>query len=209
MVAAIVLKASGAGANLATGSDPAGIGSGGAGGATAAPSFVTGSNGLPIGINDVGVYYKDKNGAWVAILPEIVNFQSTGKLRNIASAGIMKGDLEGRIEGMRARVDATLPVVFAVYLPQTVEITQYVLLELHPTSNARTFLSAEGGVLRTQPGAHRDEIEFQPEKLAPRLYQITLPVTEGSGEFGLLALGSRSTANKDATAKIYTVSVAQ
>src|ERR1700683_2222921 len=35
VVAAIVLKASGAGANLATGSDPAGIGSGGAGGATA------------------------------------------------------------------------------------------------------------------------------------------------------------------------------
>jgi hypothetical protein len=208
VVAAIVLKASGAGANLTPGSDPAGIGSGGAGG-DAAASPVTGSNGLPIGINDVGVYYKDKNGAWVAILPEIVNFQSTGKLRNIASAGIMKGDLEGRIEGMRARVDATLPVVFAVYLPQTVEITQYVLLELHPTSNARTFLSAEGGVLHTQPGAHRDEIDFQPEKLAPRLYQITLPVDAGNGEFGLLALGNRSLESKDATAKIYTVSVAQ
>ena len=89
VVAAIVLKASGAGAYAVPGSDPAGVGAGGAGGAAAVPP-ITGPNGLPIGINEVGVYYKNKNGAWVAILPEIVNFQSTGKLRNIASAGIMK-----------------------------------------------------------------------------------------------------------------------
>jgi hypothetical protein len=175
----------------------------------AAPSPPTGPNGLPIGINDVGVYYKDRNGAWVQMLPEIVNFESTERLRNIASAGIMKGDLEGRIEGTRGRVDATLPAVFAVYLPETVEITEYVLLELHPTSNARTFLSAEGGALHTHAGAHRDEIDFQPEKLAPRLYQITLPSIEGKGEYGLLAPGIRSTSNKETSARIYTVSVAE
>jgi hypothetical protein len=141
--------------------------------------------------------------------PENVNFQSTGKIRNIASAGIMKGDLEGRVEGSRAKVEATLPVVFAVYLPEHVEITQYLLLALHRTSNARTFLSAEGGVLHNQPAAHRDEIDFLPEKLAPRLYQITLPETEDKGEYGLLDLGNRSAPSKDAAARIYTVSVTE
>jgi hypothetical protein len=207
-----VPKASGADARTtpSTGSDatPGSAGSGGASSpATIAP--LTGSNGLPIGISDVGVYYRDKNGAWIPMLPEIVNFQSTGKLRNIASAGILKGDLEGRIEGTRARVDATLPVVFAVYLPAGVEITGYMLLELHPTPIGRTFLSAEGGVLHTQAGAQRDEIDFLPEKLAPRLYQITLPAIEGKGEYGLLAPGPRSTPNKETSGRIYTVSVAE
>jgi hypothetical protein len=212
VVAAIVMKASGQGAGSASrnGSAAGTPGSGG-GFSPAGVSAATGPNGLPVGIDDVGVYYKDRRGAWVAMLPEIVNFQSTGasKLKNIASAGIMKGDLNGRIEGSRARLNAKLPVVFAVYLPENVEITEYVLLELHPAGNARTFLSAAGGLLHTQAGARRDEIDFQPEKLAPRLYQITLPAIEGKGEFGLLAPGTKTASNKDATGKIYTVSVAE
>jgi len=169
----------------------------------------TGPNGLPIGIDDVGVYYRDNNGAWVSMLPEIVNFQSKGKITDIVTAGILKGDLDGRIEGSHSRVVVALPVVFAVYLPETFDITEYVLLELHPTANARTFLSAEGGLLHTKPDAHEDQIDFQPEKLAPRLYQITLPAIEGKGEYGLLAPGTKITSSKEATGKIYAVSATE
>ncbi len=212
VVGAIVLRANGTSANTAPGTGPnADAGSAGAAGnLSAAPGTpVTGPNGLPIGIDDVGVYLKDPSGRWVRMLPEIVNFQSSEKLKNIASVGIMKSDLNGRIEGSRSRVNGTLPVVFAVYLPETVEITEYLLLRLHPVANARTFLSAAGGLLHTQAGAQRDEIEYQPEKLAPRLYQITLPATEGKGEYGLLAPGNKTTSNKEASAKIYTVSAAE
>jgi hypothetical protein len=174
-----------------------------------APFPPTGPNGLPVGINDAGVYLRDKNGAWVAMLPETVNFQSAAKIENIATAGILKSDLNGRIEGAHAQVNATLPLVFAIYLPQTFDITDYLLYELHPTANARTFLSAEGGLLHTKPGAHQDQIEFQPEKLAPRLYQITLPAIEGRGEYGLLAPGTKVTSTKEATGTIYTVSVTE
>jgi hypothetical protein len=211
VVAAIVLKANGVSSNAAPAAGAAAdSGTAGAGNALGAPgSAATGPNGLPVGIDDVGVYFKDKSGAWVTMLPEIVNFQSSGKLKDFASAGVLRSDLEGRIEGSRARVDAKLPVVFAVYLPETVEITEYLLLELHPIANARTFLSAAGGLLHTQAGARRDEIDFQPEKLAPRLYQITLPASQGKGEYGLLAPGNKTTSNKEASAKIYTVSVAE
>jgi hypothetical protein len=167
------------------------------------------ASGLPPGIDDVGVYYKDKTGAWVSMLPEIVNFESSGKLKNIFSAGIVKGDLNGRIDGSRAKLNATLPIAFAVYLSENVEITQYQLLRLHPDANTREFLSASGGVLHTSAGATRDAIEFQPDKLAPRLYQITLPSSAWSGEYGLLAPGTTAGSNKENAGKIYTVSVVQ
>jgi hypothetical protein len=200
VVAAIVLKANRRSENAASGTDTA----------VAAPgSPATGPNGLPVGIEDVGVYYRDKNGAWVPLLPEIVIFQSTGKIKDIATAGIVRSDLDGRIGGAHSRFNVELPAVFAVYLPATAEITEYVLLELHSDSNTRTFLSAEGGLLHTRAGAHRDEIAYQPEKLAPRLYQITLPAIEGKGEFGLLAPGTQSTPNKEVSGTIYTVSVTE
>ena len=196
VVAAIVRKASG----VAPASNP---------GSNRAAAAAANANGLPPGIDDVGVYWKDQTGAWVSQLPEIVNFESSGKLKDIASAGIVKGDLNGRIAGSRSRLNATFPVTFAVYLPETVEITEYQLVRLHTTADAREFLSAAGGVLHTTAGATRDAVDFQPEKIAPRLYQITLPASAGKGEYGLLAPGTASSSNKESSGKIYTVSVAQ
>jgi hypothetical protein len=200
VVAAIVAKASGAGANAG----PAGAALGGSAESESSAPFS-----LPGGINGAGVYLRDRSGAWVSMLPEIVTFHSANKIEDIATAGILKSDLDGRIEGSHSRVKATLPVIFAVYVPEGVEITEYVLFELHAASKARTFLYAAGGLLHTQAGAHEDQIDFQPEKLAPRLYQIVLPVIEGSGEYGLLGPGTRKTSSKEASGKIYTVSAAE
>jgi hypothetical protein len=204
VVAAIVLKANGGNA----GSPPV-AGTAGAIFRSEAGYPATGPNGLPPGIDDVGVYYRNQFGKWVPILPENVTFESASKLADIASAGIVRSDLNGKIEGAHAQTFAKLPVVFAVYLPENVEITEYALLELHPTQNTRMFLSAEGGFLHTEARAQRDQIVFLPEKLAPRLYQITLPADEGSGEYGLLAPGVKRTSNKEVTAKIYTVSATE
>ena len=199
VVAAIVLKASGAAPASAPGPGPAST--------TGAPA--ANANGLPPGIDDIGVYWKNQTGAWVSQLPEIVNFESSGKLKDIASAGIVKGNLNGRIAGSRSRLNATFPVTFAVYLPETVEITEYQLVRLHTNADTREFLSAAGGVLHTSAGATKDAIDFQPEKIAPRLYQITLPASTGKGEYGLLAPGTASSSNKESSGKIYTVSVAE
>ena len=200
VVAAIVLKASGAG-------QPGGAGAG-AGQSGFSPT-ATGPGGLPQGIDDVGVYFRDKTGAWVPMLPEIVIFESSGKFKNIASAGIVKGNLNGHIEGTRSKLSASFPVTLAVYLPETVEISEYQLLHLHPNADSRTFLSAAGGVLHTSAGAMKDAIDFQPEKMAPRLYQITLQPSAGKGEYGLLAPGTTNSSNKETSGKIYTVSIAE
>lgn len=171
--------------------------------APAAPA----ASGRPTGIDNVGAYYKDKNGAWTSLEPEIVNFKTGGVLKNIASAGMVKGDINGHIVGKEAKTILTFPVVLAVYVPEGTDITEYQLLRLHPNGNSREFRSVTGGVLHVSGGATRDAMDFQPEKLAPRVYQITLGAGLGKGEYGLLPPGAVGSANMGSSGKIYAVSI--
>lgn len=187
VVAAMIAKASGAAA-------PA-----------AAP--VAASNGLPPGIDEIGVYYKDKSGAWTALMPEVVNFKTGGVLKSIATHGIVKEDMNGHIEGAKAKTMVTLPVVLAVYTQDGTAITEYQLLRLRTNSDNREFRSMTGGVFHASGGAKRDTLDFQPTKLAPRLYQITIDQSLGKGEYGLLPPGAVSSSNMASAGKMYTVSV--
>jgi hypothetical protein len=189
VVGAVVLKASGA--------------------APAASPAVPAANasGRPVGIDDIGVYYKDKSGAWTPLNPEVVNFKTGGVMKSIATVGIVKGDINGHIQGARAKLSLTFPVVFAVYVPEGVAITEYQLLHLHTNSDSREFRSVTGGVMHVSGGAVRDLIEFQSEKLAPRVFQITLQLSMGKGEFGLLPPGAYGSSNMGSSGKIYSVSV--
>jgi hypothetical protein len=163
--------------------------------------------GLPPGIDEVGAYYKDKTGAWAAIPPEIVNFKSGGVLKSIATDGLVKGDMNGHIQGPNGKTKTTFPVVLAVYVPEGTAITEYQLLRLRTHSDGREFRSVTGGIVHSSGGATRDAVEFQSQKLAPRLYQITLPATLGKGEYGLLPPGSVSSSNMASGGKIYSLSI--
>ena len=188
VVSAIVMKASGAAP------------------AAAAPAAT--SNGLPAGIDEVGVYYQDKTGAWVALMPEVVNFKTGGFLKSLATDGIVKGDINGHIQGPHAKTTLTLPITFAVYVSEGVAITEYQLLRLRESgSNSREFRSVTGGVIHSSGGAARDLVEFESKKIAPRVYQITLKQDAGKGEYGLLPPGSVSSSNMASGGKMYTVSV--
>ena len=188
VVSAIVMKASGAAP------------------AAAAPAAT--SNGLPAGIDEVGVYYQDKTGAWVALMPEVVNFKTGGFLKSLATDGIVKGDINGHIQGPHAKTTPTLPITFAVYVSEGVAITEYQLLRLRESGgNSREFRSVTGGVIHSSGGAARDLVEFESKKIAPRVYQITLKQDAGKGEYGLLPPGSVSSSNMASGGKMYTVSV--
>jgi hypothetical protein len=164
---------------------------------------------LPDGIDEVGVYYKDKTGAWTALMPEIVNFKTGGVLKSVMTDGLVKGDLNGHIVGAHAKLGVTLPVVFAIYVPEGTAITEYQLLRLRPSGNSREFRSVTGGVMHVSGGATRDAIEFQADKLAPRVYQINMPTSAGKGEYGLLPPGAVGSANMGSSGKIYSVSVGE
>jgi hypothetical protein len=174
--------------------------------APAAPAAASGSS-LPKEIDEVGVYYKDKSGKWVALMPEVVNFKSGGAMKKFMTNGIVKGDINGHVEGKSAKTQVTLPVVFAVYVSEGIAITEYQVVRLRQQSNSREFRSVTGGVIHESGGAKRDLIQFQPEKIAPRLYQLTLDQSTGKGEYGIIPPGSYSSANMASGGKIYSVSV--
>jgi hypothetical protein len=173
---------------------------------TAAPS-ATPTSALPSGIDEVGVYYKDKGGSWTALMPEIVNFKSGGAMKKFMTNGIVKNDINGHIEGKTAKTQVTFPVVFAVYVSEGIAITEYQVVRLRQQSNSREFRSKTGGVIHESGGAKRDLVEFQPQKLAPRLYQLSLDSSAGKGEYGIIPPGSYSSANMASGGKIYSVSV--
>jgi hypothetical protein len=189
VVSAIVLKASGGGP------------------APAAPSIAAST--LPQGIDEVGVYYKDKTGAWSALMPEIVNFKTGGVLKSFASNGLVKGDLNGHVQNGHAATSVTFPVVIAVYVPEGTAITEYQLLRFRTHDTSREFRSMTGGVFHSSGGAVRDSVEFHGERIAPRLYQITMDSTLGKGEYGLLPPGSYSSSNMASGGKIYSVSIVE
>jgi hypothetical protein len=175
-----------------------------------APATVTvpaASNRLPPGIDEVGVYYKDKTGAWTALMPEVVNFKTGGVMKSAFTNGIVKGDLNGHILGPHAGTTVTFPVVFAVYVPEGTAITEYQLLRFRTHSDGREFRSMTGGVFHASGGATRDLVEYRSEKIAPRLYQITLDSAAGKGEYGLLPPGAYSSSNMGSNGKIYSVSI--
>src|SRR5262249_44944261 len=80
-------------------------------------------------INEIGVYYK-KADKWVDVQPEVVNWKTGGVLKTIGSAGIVKGDVNGRINGPHSPNAVKTPLEFLIYTPEGTAITEYQLLRL-------------------------------------------------------------------------------
>lgn len=73
---------------------------------------------------DVGVYYM-KDGSWVNLPPEVVNWKTGGVLKSVASLHIVKGDLNGDIRGKDSPTSVTMPMEFLVVVPEGTYITEY------------------------------------------------------------------------------------
>jgi hypothetical protein len=174
------------------------------------PADTTDPNQALLAIKDAGVYLKDTSGAWTPIDAETVTFK-VNSLKNFASAGIMKGDLNGSLTGAQSKLRAALPVTFAVCMPDGASIADYQLLRFHSANGARQFRSVNGAVLHKASEPTHDAIQTQPEKISAHLYTITIERVLGSGEYGVLPPGAPtpSGSNKESTGKIYTVSVTE
>ena len=159
---------------------------------------------LPAGVDEVGVYYKDKTGLWVEFAPEIVNYKSGGALKSLATDGIVKQDKNGHVPGPSAKLSLTDPVTILIYAPEGTAPNEYQLLKLRAHSDNREFRSETGGVFHSSGGAQRDEMEFSSTKIGPRLYQLTLGPEIKPGEYGILPPGAISSSNAASAGKMYT-----
>jgi hypothetical protein len=137
---------------------------------------------------EVGVYHK-KQGKWVELLPEVVNWKTGGTIKSIASVGVVKKDVNGHLPGVHSRNAVTTPLEFVISMPEGVAITEYQLIRLRANKDYREFRTVTGGVFNQKSGAMRDMVPFEGKKLASRLYAITLPDSIGAGDYGFIYLG--------------------
>ncbi|MEI9970120.1 MAG: hypothetical protein WDM87_16430 [Terracidiphilus sp.] len=142
---------------------------------------------LPPGVDNIGAYYKDSGGNWQPLPSEVVIFQSGGLVKHVASAGLVKEDLNGLVGGMRSRLVVSTPVTFILHVPDGRTASDYELIHLHPTGNNRQFQSVAGGLGHDSSSSLRDEIDFSSKQIGPSAYQIVLNNGLGDGEFGFLA----------------------
>jgi len=177
-----------------------------AGGGAAVPAPMPATAAAAVPVDEVGVYFK-KDDKWQEMLPEIVNWKTGGAFKRFATDGIVKGDVNGHLEGAKAKVVVTTPLDFLVYTPDGVAISEYQLLHLHVSGNGREFRSMTGGVVHSSSGASRDMVDFEGKKIAPRTYEILLPASIEKGEYGFLPPGATSSSNLASSGKMYTFEI--
>lgn len=181
VMAAILLRASGATASAPAGSSTTTAPGADSNGIVRAPA------GLPAGVDSVGVYYLDSSGNnWQEVPAEVVNFKAGGALKHYASAGVVKGDMTGLVGGNRSPLTLKMPASFILYVPEGRAPGEYQLLRLHPNADSREFRAANGGIVHDAGGALRDVVDYTAKKIAPRVYLIEIGEDFERGEYGFL-----------------------
>ncbi len=156
---------------------------------------------------EIGVYTM-RESQWVEVQPEVVNWKTGGVLKRVATAGIVKGDVNGNIRGPHSRNEIKTPIEFLIVTPEGVAITEYQLIHLNENKDDREFRTVTGGVFHSSGGATRDLLQFDGTKLASRTFSVKL-ISLAAGEYGFLPPGTAVPGNAlGSQAKMYTFRIA-
>jgi hypothetical protein len=152
---------------------------------------------------DIGVYYKLK-GVWTQMGSEPVNWKTGGALKSFGSRGIVKGDVNGHLNGKESPTKVTTPLEFLIKAPEGSEGTDYQLVRLHVNSDNREFRTKTGGVFHSSGGSTRDQVEFEQTRIAKHIYTVTFKEDLAPGEYAFLAPGLTNSTASGSTGKAYT-----
>jgi hypothetical protein len=158
---------------------------------------------------ELGIYSKRQDTKeWAEVMPEVINWKTGGYMKSVATYGIVKGDVNGHLQGKESKNVVTTRTEFLIVAPEGVAISEYQLLKMHQNSNNREFRSTTGGVFHASGGATRDAVQFEGKKISPRHFLIVLSGNLTPGEYGLLPPGAISSTNAaGSTGKIYSFKV--
>jgi hypothetical protein len=162
---------------------------------------------LAAGVDEIGVYYKDKSGQWTELRTERVVFKSSGAVKNILSDGLLKKDMNGHLDGEKSTLVLPTGVELLIYAPAGTDANEYDFLRFELHKDSREFRTLTAGIFNSKTGSQRDEIEFHPTKIAPQMYTFTVPIDIEKGEYGVLPPGSANTQGIAGTGKIFTFSI--
>ncbi len=150
---------------------------------------------------DIGIYHK-VNGEWLPVSSEHVNWKTGGVLKSVFTDGIIKGDINGHINGGKSVTSAS-SLDFLIRTPDGVDGTDFQLVQLHQKSDSREFRHLTGGVFHASGGSSRDEVVFRQRRVAKHTYQLTLPALQ-AGEYAFLAPGWSASSASGSVGKAYT-----
>ncbi len=157
-------------------------------------------------VNEIGVYYKDRDGRWTLMDSEIVHIKSGGFLKSTVTHGIVKEDRNGVVNGKEAKLLLPRPIEFLIYAPDGVTASEYELLAFRLNGKDREFRVLTGGIIHSTGGAQRDDVAFTPKKIAPRTWTFTLGQDTPGAEYGILPPGTGNVTNGG---KIYTFAISE
>jgi hypothetical protein len=157
-------------------------------------------------VNEIGVYYKDRNGKWIAIEPEVLQIKSGGFVKSTVTHGIIKEDRNGHLAGRESKLSLQRPIQILLYVSEGVAPTEYNLLRFRLNSTSREFRVFTGGVIHSSSGADRDDVPFHATKSATRTYEFTIDQDVKPGQYGILPPGTGNASNGG---KIYTFAITE
>jgi hypothetical protein len=157
-------------------------------------------------VNEIGVYYKDRDGRWTLMDSEAVHVKSGGFVKSTLTHGIIKEDRNGVVSGRESKLLLPRPIEFLIYTPEGVTASEYELLAFRLNSKDREFRVLTGGVIHSTGGAQRDDVPFTPTKIAPRTWTFTLGQDTRGAEYGILPPGTGNVTNGG---KIYTFAISE
>jgi hypothetical protein len=151
---------------------------------------------------EVGVYVL-LEGKLVEVQPEIVTWRTGGLIKSMATAGLTKGHVNGKVQGPQSRLKLFAPLEFIIRCPEGVSAAEYQLLQLDEKSDRREFRAVTGGILHASSGAEKNAVPFKFDKVSSRTFKIKLTDIK-QGEYGFLPPGAYTSASAASSGKPYT-----
>jgi len=165
---------------------------------------------LSVNTDDPGVYYKNTQGQWEAMGPELVRYRDGGALKSVLTHDIVKKDMNGVVSGPKSSLKVSPGTEMMILAPNTsTDMVEYVILRFHPKSDRREFRVKTGNVFHSETGTDRDALDIPIHKVSSRLFGFTVPRDLQKGEYGVLAPGSAATPGISHAGKIYTFSITE
>ncbi len=162
---------------------------------------------LSPGIDEEGVYRKDRDGKWVALAPELVHYKSGGWAKSTLTNNIVKKDRNGEVSGAQSPTVLHPGDELEIVAPPNTDMIEYQLLRFRLHANSREFRATTGGVFNSHDGIERDQVAIKPSRVAPRVFSFMVPTDIGGGEFGVLPPGAASVPGIAFAGKIYTFAI--
>ena len=164
---------------------------------------------LSVNTDDPGVYFKNKQGQWEEVGPELVRYRDGGALKSLVTNNIVKKDENGVVTGPKSKLSVSPGTEMMILAPANTDAVEYVILRFRDKSDRREFRVKTGNVFHSETGTDRDALDIPIHKVSQHLFAFTVPRDLTKGEYGVLAPGQAATPGISHAGKIYTFSITE